>query len=297
MNEEALKKLERKRKFFRFQFIILPVIFVIGVFLSFGIIQNLNYKGPLNVIGYFWGVFCIIWIIILVYCSGKLVKQLTDKLMHLVLKDEFATFSYNVNKGVPEQLFKHSKFIYYYDDYTSSNYISGRVDGGKQFAMSNIAVSVETTDSDGNTSSHTVFKGIFAVLETGQANGFELTIAPDVKNKYINQLLNSIKKMGGVKNIVRLENVEFERYFEVYSDNQIEARKIITIEFMEKLMLLRKKLNKPITIIYKDSKIYLFAANLIIAPKTKLLFKGLTNEIIEETKNTIKDMYDTMKLL
>ena len=47
--------------------------------------------------------------------------------------------------------------------------------------------------------------------------------------------MNSIKKMGGAKDIVRLENVEFERYFEVYSDNQIEARKKITVEFMEKI--------------------------------------------------------------
>jgi hypothetical protein len=40
---------------------------------------------------------------------------------------------------------------------------------------------------------------------------------------------------------IELENVEFEKIFDVYSDDEIEARRLLTPKMMEKLVNFAKK--------------------------------------------------------
>ena len=51
--------------------------------------------------------------------------------------------------------------------------------------------------------------------------------------------LNLFKKIGWPER-VKLEDVSFERQFEVFSDNQIEARYLLTTAFMERMSEVKK---------------------------------------------------------
>ena len=51
-------------------------------------------------------------------------------------------------------------------------------------------------------------------------------------------ILNPFFKIKGLQN-VKLEDSLFEKYFEVYSDSQIEARYLLTTGFMERIIKLR----------------------------------------------------------
>lgn len=51
--------------------------------------------------------------------------------------------------------------------------------------------------------------------------------------------LNLFKKIGRPER-VKLEDVSFERQFEVFSDNQIEARYLLTTAFMERMSEVKK---------------------------------------------------------
>lgn len=49
---------------------------------------------------------------------------------------------------------------------------------------------------------------------------------------------NAVNKIAGLQN-VKLEDSRFEKYFEVYADDQIEARYLLTTAFMERMLKLR----------------------------------------------------------
>ncbi len=56
---------------------------------------------------------------------------------------------------------------------------------------------------------------------------------------------------------VELESVEFNKQFNVTSDDQIEARYILTSSLFERLMELRQRLGNHLTLTFKDHNVYL----------------------------------------
>ena len=69
--------------------------------------------------------------------------------------------------------------------------------------------------------------------------------------------LISLRNIINAKGLVKLENIEFEEFFEVHSSNQIVARYILTPSFMEKIVEVRKKFNRSLRITFIDSCIYI----------------------------------------
>ena len=57
--------------------------------------------------------------------------------------------------------------------------------------------------------------------------------------------------------LVKLDNPEFEKHFVVYSDDQIEARYILTHSMMKRLTDFRQKSGEDISISFRGNNIYL----------------------------------------
>ena len=66
---------------------------------------------------------------------------------------------------------------------------------------------------------------------------------------------------------------------------------------MEKLLILRKKLNKEITIIYKEGKIFFFIRRGKLIDEKALMKKGVCPETKKYTYDNIKLLVETMNLL
>ncbi len=64
---------------------------------------------------------------------------------------------------------------------------------------------------------------------------------------------NTIKVM----NLVKLENPEFESFFQVYSTDQIEARYILTPKIMESLVKIKKQFKNDIYFSFSGTRIYM----------------------------------------
>ncbi len=88
----------------------------------------------------------------------------------------------------------------------------------------------------------TIFKGIFIVV-------------PCLKKYESSTIIkaNSIK-IGNNKNRIKLEDPEFEKIYDVYSDDQIEARYLITPSLMERLVQLNNK-GKKIILSFENGNI------------------------------------------
>ena len=52
-----------------------------------------------------------------------------------------------------------------------------------------------------------------------------------------------------------MENPEFEKYYAVYSDDQIEARYILTPEIMGQLVKLRHAENNAVRVVFEDDHV------------------------------------------
>ncbi len=57
--------------------------------------------------------------------------------------------------------------------------------------------------------------------------------------------------------LVKMDNIAFEKEFVVYSNDQIEARYILTHTLMSKLLHLKKKSKHPLYVSFLDGNIYM----------------------------------------
>ena len=81
-------------------------------------------------------------------------------------------------------------------------------------------------------------------------------------------LRNSLFKLSSSGSRVKLENPDFEKTFDVYSTDQIEARYLLSPSMMERLLALDREFNKNITISFRDSNI------LIAIPESRNHFEA-----------------------
>ncbi|MBS9784258.1 DUF3137 domain-containing protein [Candidatus Gracilibacteria bacterium] len=104
------------------------------------------------------------------------------------------------------------------------------------------------------------------------------------------------------KRLVRLENADFEKKFEVYCDDQIESRKVLTPDFMYRIYDYTNKIdkNRKYSLYFKDDYIYIkfdVSSDFLEISAFKSLLKNLTQyvEFYLEMKN-ISALADDLKL-
>jgi hypothetical protein len=100
-----------------------------------------------------------------------------------------------------------------------------------------------------------------------------LVILPDRVEKRFGKLWGSRIQSWNKKRgkLIKLENPEFEKYFVVYGEDQIESRYILSPDLMERIVSFRKKIKKNIYLSFVNNKVFiaistqnLFAARIFL---------------------------------
>ena len=157
---------------------------------------------------------------------------------------------------------------------------------------------VKYKDSNGNTSTRlkTVFDGLILELSMNKSFGGKTVVKKDsgtVGNWFIKKS-TSLKK-------VKLEDPNFEKMFEVYSDDQVEARYLLTVTFIERLKELVENFGgKSIQCCFYNNKL------LMMIPIEKDMFEPGSiyeaEDFIDDSKSLLKELslifniIDTLKL-
>ena len=284
-------------EFFRILFLIFISISVISLIAGLSVygFESLSMGEKSDILSIIL-IVMMVSLLIALWLRSIIIKPLKYILMESISHD-IRNFRFVPDAGLPHHLFEASGFIKNYNEYISNNSIIGKVHNGKDFIISEILVKQVIVGEDNARSETLLFDGIFGVLDAKKVNTFYLDITPDFRNKFANKVVADFKKMLGNKHVVRLENPEFERYFEVYSDDQIEARKVITLEFMEKLLEVRKNMGQNITIIYVGNKIFFFIQHGVIANTRSLLTQGVSKKLIKETSDKINNICEAIEML
>jgi hypothetical protein len=167
---------------------------------------------------------------------------------------------YLPQQGISKELFMAAgMFKHDIDRYTCEDKIEGKI-GKTQLVFSEVHAEYKTTSGSGKdrrTEWHTIFKGIFFVADFNKNFQYRTIVLPDTAEKlfgHFGQTLQSWNSSYG--ELVKLEDVEFEKEFVVYGTDQVEARYILSPALMERIVQFQRKLGTKIYLSFLGSKVF-----------------------------------------
>lgn len=163
---------------------------------------------------------------------SSMVKTLIDKGRYLP------------SQGITENTFIQSGLFTVPDRYHSEDFISGTIDK-TSFHFSEVHAE-EKRESSGKSKNEywvTIFKGFFFIADFHKDFKGHTIVA---RNSFLNRFN---------RKRVKLENVEFERCFDVISSDQIEARYLLTPSMMERITMLDKRMQGNIVLSFCKSNV------------------------------------------
>lgn len=193
---------------------------------------------------------------------GRKYKRFKIKYKETVVTDMIHFFDPNLNYfyngKITKPEYQESKlFLNRVDLYNGEDMIEGTL-GQTKLKFSELHTQYRTTNHKGQTQYHTVFRGVFFIADFNKNFEGETYVLPDTAEKLFGKLGNFFQKMNvGRPDLVKLENVEFEKAFAVYGTDQIESRYILSPKLMEDIMELKKKAPGAIRLSFRNSNVYI----------------------------------------
>lgn len=203
-------------------------------------------------------------------------------------------------KGILESEFRFSQlFSTDPDRYHTEDLVCGN--GGKTqfyFAEVHAEYKTETQTKNGRQVSwHDILKGIIFVADFNKNfNGVTIVRPKDFGSSVSAWFSKNVFSFGD-KNVVELENDAFNKNFVVYSNDQVEARYILTPAMMERISNLNDRSAYTVSLSFINSNMYIafpLDKNYFEPP----VFKTLLNpDLLADDMSVLKFMYDIVKEL
>jgi len=221
------------------------------------------------------GITIIACIIIYVHKRSKLIKSYKDEVITKIIHSVDDSFYYNREAKISEDQFKASQLFQRPDRYNGEDGVTGKLNK-TDFEFSEINAEYETRDEDGS-SYHTIFKGLFMIADFHKEFLGHTVVLPDRTGEgWFGRMVKSSKKQG--KHVAKMENPAFEKEFDVYTTDQVEARYILSTSMLENIMNLKKRFNSTIHIAFLNSCVYI-----AISWDKKFLEPNLKKSLLDES--------------
>ncbi len=186
------------------------------------------------------------------------------------------------------QLFSNNANIYKGEDY-----FAGTV-SGTSFKMSELTVQRKPQSSKAST--HTIFKGIFIIMELPKNAYGETYVLPDSAEKifgsfgkFIQKNLGSVFQKGAM--IYLEDHPEFEKEFVVYSTEEIESKRLLTHSLLHSILEIYTKWKIRPSFAFVYNKVY------VAIPTAKDLFKvNMRKSLIDDQQEILQGYLDEIAL-
>ncbi|MDW8434373.1 MAG: DUF3137 domain-containing protein [Aquificaceae bacterium] len=173
----------------------------------------------------------------------------------LLLRAFFPNLTYRAEQYIPVELFVGSMLFIDKprpDRYTGEDFVEGKV-GDTDIAFSEVHAEykTETIDMKGRkrTNWHTIFKGVLFMAKFPKRAKGVVLVYPDTFRLF--------GTPAGLER-VKLEDPEFEKRFDVFSNDQIEARYILSLSLMRRMLDFILKTGAKVRFSFMDE--YMFCA-------------------------------------
>jgi len=196
------------------------------------------------------------------YLIKDYVEEFKFKIIRPLIKAIDDRLEYSSQDHVRQTLFERSHIFKSRIDRMSGNdYVQGIIDDTK-IEFSDILAEKRTKDSKGNSHWHTVFQGIFIVGEFNKNFYGKTIILPDTAQSTFGDLFGNWLQSKNTQRdeLVKMDSPDFEKEFVVYSNDQIEARYILSHSLMQKILTFKKKSEHPISISFVHNHIHIAVA-------------------------------------
>ncbi len=211
---------------------------------------------------------------------------------------------HHLNKSIlfyPDMVINKSLFLEsqifkkYPEKYSGSNYISGTISDVK-IELSDVNASYVYTNAKGERRESTLFNGILIVAEFHKNFNTKTIILPDFAEKTLGKVVGNFLQSynGTFGELIKLDNIEFEKEFVVYGEDQIESRYILSHSLMKRLVQYKKRLNKDISISFVNNHIFI-AINSPTAMFKPDIFTSL--ESFDSASKSISTIQNTLGII
>ncbi len=200
---------------------------------------------------------CILCIILLltlnIFSINKKGKTYENVIVPYVLKEKFQNIEYNNNNKILLEKIGDSKIFLDYDKIFCSNYfkiLSGKYDI-EVCKIITKKMNIEENDGVVDKSLDENFCGIFAIVNIPTKFDNEFRVVKNIKEK---EQINNVNKAE--TQLVRMNNIEFDRIYDVYSMNQVSIKKVLSPGVMARVLEINKKIGNIISFSIYNNVLY-----------------------------------------
>jgi len=251
-----------------------------------------------------WHFFHLLWVGVFLVVISAIMLNKREKMINYYKGDprekliacllEGNSYFFDKRGWISSKEFELSQIANNYACFESGDLLAINIpndDGSKSkidFEIADVIAYNVSEDNEGKQTTHNVYEGVFGYATFKKKFKCILTI----NSKY--------KRKGVSFDKVILEDIDFNEKFKVMSNNQVEARYILTPDMMEKITRLESKL-KGIKIVFVDKCIYIGAKGVNMFELSPYKFNddvsifealydemALILEIVDELKNNNK---------
>ncbi len=245
--EKILEKIENARKKAVRNFLILTSFFVVVFFVILACGSGSSYG--LVPIG-----FVLATVIVSVkyaYDSNNFNKLYKDNIVFPCLQSSFTDVEYNPNKGISRSLIRDTKMMSTGDCFNSSDYLKAKYKD-ISFECSDVHIQTKSTDSDGDTTYTTIFKGQWYIFDFNKSFKSDIEVC---EKRFGSNLTGNIFSSNKLKK-VELEDIDFHKNFKVYAKDEIDAFYILTPSMIERIKKLNEEISGKFLFCFCDNKLH-----------------------------------------
>ena len=200
----------------------------------------------------------VLGICIMLVMSSKLKSEYRRKFKNeFVLKSlqqQFTDLQYIPEKGIPYRTIADTKMMWMGDSYNSEDYISARYKNIR-FEQADVHIEDKSTDSDGNTTYTTIFKGRWMIFDFNKE--FKANVQISQKGFGNSRVITLFGKKEERLKKVSMESETFNKKFNVYAQNEHDAFYIITPSLMERIERLANMNKGKLLFCFIDNKLHI----------------------------------------
>ncbi len=222
-----------------------------------------------------------------------------------LLKELDPGLSYNPDGCIPKEEFRRSNiFSQRADSYSGEDLVFGSYKG---IPVRFSELKAQEKHSDGkHTTYQTFFSGVFMVADFNKDFKYSHWVLPDTAEAAFGQVVgNFLQKLSlpGHGHMTRMEDPAFEKKFVVYTEDDVEARYILTPKLMHTMLKLSERFRRGVSKIgfaFMNSNVYIAipiegGRDLFEMPSRGDLGADTARRTLEELKE-ILSVFDVMEL-
>ena len=202
-----------------------------------------------------------LWYIIVTYQQKRKYRQsFKTNVVTEIVRLYHADWQYQFDSCINQVDYERSGlFPHQVDRYNGDDLVAGKIEKTDfQFSELHTQYKQVTYGAKGQRHEHwvTIFQGLFMHADFNKNFSGSTYVLPDTAEKLFGAFGQSLQKLSSRGDLVKLENVEFEKRFVVYSSNQVEARYILTPTIMEAMVNLSTRFDSTVYFSFVGSRVY-----------------------------------------